>query len=142
MLETTPELTRAEPPAAAGAPEGATVVPITGVGERLVARMNESLAVPTATSFREIDAGLLQAERSRLDAAIALRKLSCTHLFAFAIAQAPADPPDDGRFLPRGRKPAAARLFGRAPRRAGADRARGGRRMNVLFGASGSPVAR
>jgi len=42
--------------------EGATTVPIEGVSARLLARMNESLAVPTATSFREIDVAVVWAQ--------------------------------------------------------------------------------
>jgi multifunctional 2-oxoglutarate metabolism enzyme len=64
--------------------------PIQGVEARLAARMSESLAVPTATSFREIDVAMLAAERTRLNAALAPRKLSYTHLLAFAVAQAVA----------------------------------------------------
>jgi 2-oxoglutarate dehydrogenase E1 component len=76
----------------------ATTVPIEGVSARLVARMNESLAVPTATSFREIDVATLEAERSRLNAALAPRKLSYTHLLAFAVAQAVAVHPEMAAF--------------------------------------------
>ncbi|MDQ3937725.1 MAG: thiamine pyrophosphate-dependent enzyme, partial [Chloroflexota bacterium] len=52
--------------------------------------MNESRDVPTATSFREIDVATLAAERSRLNAELAPRKLSYTHFLAYAVAQAVA----------------------------------------------------
>jgi 2-oxoglutarate decarboxylase len=64
--------------------------PIHGAEARLAARMSESLAVPTATSFREIDVATLTTERTRLNEALAPRKLSYTHLLAFAVAQAVA----------------------------------------------------
>jgi 2-oxoglutarate decarboxylase len=78
----------AEPPAVGG--DHATAEPIQGVEARLVARMGESLGVPTATSFREIDVAMLVAERARLNEALAPRKLSYTHLLAYAVAQAVA----------------------------------------------------
>jgi len=43
-------------------------VPIEGVSACLLARMNESLGLPTATTFREIDVATLEAARSRLNA--------------------------------------------------------------------------
>ena len=78
--------------------EGATTVPIEGVSARLLARMNESLGVPTATSFREIDVATLEAERSRLNATLAPLKLFYTHLLAFAVAQAVAVHPEMAAF--------------------------------------------
>ena len=73
--------------------DGEHAVPIQGIGARLVANMTESLSVPTATSFREIAAGALESERRRLNDAIAPRRLSYTHLVAFAVAQAAASHP-------------------------------------------------
>jgi multifunctional 2-oxoglutarate metabolism enzyme len=70
--------------------DGASVVPIRGVAALLATRMNESRDVPTATSFREIDVATLAANRSRLNAELASRKLSYTHLLAYAVAQAVA----------------------------------------------------
>ena len=55
--------------------------------------MAESLTVPTATSFREIPASVLLAERERLNRAVAPRRLSYTHVIAYAIAQAAAAHP-------------------------------------------------
>jgi multifunctional 2-oxoglutarate metabolism enzyme len=79
---------RTTPPGIQG--DGASVVPMQGVAALLATRMNESRDVPTATSFREIDVARLAAERSRLNAGLAPRKLSYTHLLAYAVAQAVA----------------------------------------------------
>jgi 2-oxoglutarate dehydrogenase E1 component len=92
----------AEPPrseddlsaASAGVGRGdGNAVPILGVEARLAARMSESLGVPTATSFRDIDVTLFEAERVRLHQALSPRKLSYTHLLAYAVAQAAAVQP-------------------------------------------------
>src|SRR3990170_58823 len=78
---------RAEaPPAAPVLPEGAT--PIKGPSARLAQNMVASLGVPTATSFREIDVPTLEARRRELNAQIAPRKVSFTHLIGWAIVQA------------------------------------------------------
>ncbi|HEV2672485.1 MAG TPA: multifunctional oxoglutarate decarboxylase/oxoglutarate dehydrogenase thiamine pyrophosphate-binding subunit/dihydrolipoyllysine-residue succinyltransferase subunit [Gemmatimonadales bacterium] len=67
---------------------GAT--PITGPAARLVANMTESLTVPTATSFRDINASTLDARRKALNAQLAAsgKKISFTHLIGYAIVQA------------------------------------------------------
>ena len=70
-------------------PDGAT--PIKGPAARLALNMKASLAVPTATSFRELDVGTLEARRAELNAQIAPRKVSFTHLIGWAIVQAAAD---------------------------------------------------
>ena len=69
-------------------PAGAT--PITGPAARLVANMTDSLSVPTATSFRDIAVLTLDARRKALNAQLAAsgKKVSFTHLIAFAIVQA------------------------------------------------------
>ncbi len=67
--------------------------PIEGIGARLVANMTASLAIPTATSFREIPVDTLIARRAQLNAAIAPARLSLTHLIAYAIVQAAAVQP-------------------------------------------------
>jgi 2-oxoglutarate dehydrogenase E1 component len=69
-------------------PSGAA--PITGPAARLVTNMTESLTVPTATSFRDIAVGTLDARRKALNAQLAAsgKKISFTHLIAFAIVQA------------------------------------------------------
>jgi 2-oxoglutarate decarboxylase len=50
--------------------------------------MTASLAVPTATSFREIDVGLLEARRRELNGQLEPRKVSFTHLIGFALVRA------------------------------------------------------
>jgi 2-oxoglutarate dehydrogenase E1 component len=66
------------------------LTPITGPAARLVANMTDSLSVPTATSFRDIAVGALDAQRKSLNAQLAAsgRKISFTHLIGFAIVQA------------------------------------------------------
>jgi 2-oxoglutarate dehydrogenase E1 component len=96
------EVLKAAAPAPASAPEttahaapagGAT--PITGPASRLVQNMTESLTVPTATSFREVAVGTLDARRKALNAALAAggKKISFTHLIGFAIVQAAREMP-------------------------------------------------
>src|SRR5439155_58516 len=65
-------------------------ITITGPAARLVQNMTDSLSVPTATSFREIAVGTLDARRKALNAQLAAsgKKLSFTHLIAYAIVQA------------------------------------------------------
>ncbi|HEV7845246.1 MAG TPA: multifunctional oxoglutarate decarboxylase/oxoglutarate dehydrogenase thiamine pyrophosphate-binding subunit/dihydrolipoyllysine-residue succinyltransferase subunit, partial [Thermoleophilaceae bacterium] len=77
--------------AAAPAPAGATVQPIRGPAATLVKFMNESRSIPTATSFRTLPVDLLDGRRRALKAAG--KKLSFTHLIAWAIVQAARDMP-------------------------------------------------
>ena len=78
------------PASPAGTPTNA--VPLKGPAARLVANMNESLSVPTATTFREVPVAALEAHRSRLNAGLAAagrnEKISFTHLIGYAIVQA------------------------------------------------------
>jgi 2-oxoglutarate dehydrogenase E1 component len=62
--------------------------PMRGAAAKLVANMTASLAVPTATSFRDVAVGTLDARRKALNAAIAPKKVSYTHLIAWALVQA------------------------------------------------------
>jgi 2-oxoglutarate decarboxylase len=64
--------------------------PITGPAARLVANMTESLTVPTATSFRDVQAATMDVRRKALNAALAAsgKKVSFTHLIGYAIVQA------------------------------------------------------
>ena len=78
-----------EAPPAAAVPKGAT--PIKGPAARLAQNMTASLAVPTATSFREIDVATLEDRRRDLNGEIAPRKVSFTHLIGWAIVQAAAE---------------------------------------------------
>lgn len=65
--------------------------PIRGVGARIVANMEASLEVPTATSYRQIPAKLLELNRRLINDHLVkmLRgKVSFTHLIAYAIVRA------------------------------------------------------
>ena len=77
----------------------AGLTPITGPAARLVQNMTESLAVPTATSFREIPVAVLDARRKALNAQLGPRglKISFTHLIGWAIVQATKQFPALGR---------------------------------------------
>ncbi len=70
-----------------GAGEATT---LRGPAGMLARAMDESLATPTATSFRTISVDVLDAKRKALNAALAERgtKISFTHLIAWAIALA------------------------------------------------------
>ncbi len=86
----------ASPPAAipgtasAEPPAGATL--IKGPAARLAANMNESLKVPTATSFRELAVATLDSRRKDLNNALKTanrtEKISFTHLIGYALALA------------------------------------------------------
>src|SRR3989442_6705140 len=71
------------------------LTPITGPAARLVQNMTDSLAVPTATSFREITVDVLDARRRELNAQLvaAGKKISYTHLIGYAIARAARELP-------------------------------------------------
>src|ERR687890_45061 len=74
-----------------GAPAGADVEPIRGPAATLVKFMNDSRSIPTATSFRTVPVDALDGRRKELKAAG--KKLSFTHLIAWAIVQAAGDMP-------------------------------------------------
>ena len=76
-------------PASAAAPAGATL--IKGGAAMLVRYMDESRLIPTATSFRTITVGTLDARRRQLKEAGF--KVSYTHLIAYAIARAASELP-------------------------------------------------
>ena len=78
-------------PKAAPAPDGAEIAPIRGPAATLVRFMEESRSIPTATSFRTLEVDTLAERRAALKAAG--RKLSFTHLIAWAIVQATRDMP-------------------------------------------------
>ncbi|MDE0653254.1 MAG: 2-oxoglutarate dehydrogenase E1 component [bacterium] len=73
------------------APEGQ---PLRGPGARLAANMEASLAVPVATSYREVPAKLLDVNRLVINGHLRRTrggKVSYTHLIAYAIVRAVAD---------------------------------------------------
>ena len=84
-------------------PPAAGLSPIKGPAAKLVANMNESLTVPTATTFRELPVAVLEAQRLRLNAGLQAarrpEKLSFTHLIAYAIVQATKRQPVMGHTL-------------------------------------------
>ena len=68
--------------------------PIRGVGARIVSNMEASLAVPTATSFREVPAKLLEVNRKIINGHLGrkmVRKISFTHLIGYAVVRAITD---------------------------------------------------
>jgi 2-oxoglutarate dehydrogenase E1 component len=85
------------PPAAAPetpeAPLPAGATPLRGPAARLATNMTASLAVPTATTFRDLPATTLMARRSALNDALAPRKVSFTHLIGWAIVRAVSEQP-------------------------------------------------
>jgi multifunctional 2-oxoglutarate metabolism enzyme len=101
------------PPAAAGAPSpslrpgdeaeeepaaGAGAEPLKGIPAAIARRMDESLAVPTATSVRTIPAKLLEVNRRIVNNQLARLttggKVSFTHLIGWAIVRAFRDLPE------------------------------------------------
>jgi 2-oxoglutarate dehydrogenase E1 component len=76
-------------PAAAAPPppvDGAETKPIRGPAATLVKFMNDSRSIPTATSFRTVPVSALDAKRRELKSGG--KKLSFTHMVAWAIVQA------------------------------------------------------
>ena len=68
--------------------------PIRGVGAAIVTNMEKSLSVPTATSFRNVPARLLEVNRKQINdyrSRHGLSKVSFTHIIAYAIVRAVAD---------------------------------------------------
>ena len=74
--------------------EDATVEPLRGVGAAIVTNMEKSLTVPTATSFRNVPARLLEVNRKVINdyrSLHGLSKVSFTHIIAHAIVRAISD---------------------------------------------------
>ena len=84
-----PPASEVVPPAAL--PSGAT--PIRGPAASLMRNMTASLALPTATSFRDIEVATLEARRRELVAQLAPLRVSFTHLIGWAIVRAAATQP-------------------------------------------------
>ncbi|NLV56788.1 MAG: multifunctional oxoglutarate decarboxylase/oxoglutarate dehydrogenase thiamine pyrophosphate-binding subunit/dihydrolipoyllysine-residue succinyltransferase subunit [Acidimicrobiales bacterium] len=88
----TPAADAAAPAPTAPAEEPGEV--LRGAGARIVANMEASLDVPTATSFREVPAKLLEVNRRVINGYLARTrggKVSFTHLIGFAVVRAIAD---------------------------------------------------
>jgi 2-oxoglutarate decarboxylase len=83
-------------PTATAAPVGAETVPLRGAAARVVANMEASLAVPTATSVRAIPAKLLIDNRTVINNHLRRGrggKVSFTHLIGYAMVKAVIDMP-------------------------------------------------
>ncbi|HEY4768705.1 MAG TPA: multifunctional oxoglutarate decarboxylase/oxoglutarate dehydrogenase thiamine pyrophosphate-binding subunit/dihydrolipoyllysine-residue succinyltransferase subunit [Candidatus Limnocylindria bacterium] len=78
-------------------PAGAT--PLKGPAARLAQNMTASLAVPTATSFRDLSVAVLETRRRELNAQTAPRRVSFTHLIGWAIVQAAVEQPGMIRYF-------------------------------------------
>ncbi len=78
------------PAAAPAAPSSGEEKPLRGPAAMLAKAMNESLRVPTATSFRTVPVDVLDAKRKALNSVLKDRgmKVSFTHLVAWAIVEA------------------------------------------------------
>ena len=91
----------AAPAAAASSPipavEGEEAVTLRGPAAALAGYMDESLKIPTATSFRTLSVAVLDAQRRQINgdlkAAGRSEKLSFTHLIAWAIIRAVSSQP-------------------------------------------------
>jgi 2-oxoglutarate dehydrogenase E1 component len=90
-----PAVAPAPAPAPPQSPAGS--IPLRGAPAALVKYMEESLQVPTATSFRTVRVDLLDQRRRQLSQSIQAagrpEKISYTHLIAFAITRAVKDVP-------------------------------------------------
>ncbi|HET9072408.1 MAG TPA: multifunctional oxoglutarate decarboxylase/oxoglutarate dehydrogenase thiamine pyrophosphate-binding subunit/dihydrolipoyllysine-residue succinyltransferase subunit, partial [Acidimicrobiales bacterium] len=92
--------------AGAGGPAPAPVgTPLRGAAARVVANMEASLEVPTATSFRVVPARLLEVNRRLLNEELSRTgtagKVSFTHLIAYAVVEAlKAVPALNSTFVP------------------------------------------
>src|SRR5437879_5325162 len=103
-----PEPARVEAPAAP-AVEAEAVEPIRGAAARIVANMEASLAVPTATSVRTVPARLLEVNRKVINGYLGRTgqgKVSFTHLIGYAVVKAVATVPNmNSTFVREGDQP-------------------------------------
>ncbi|MHB8220557.1 MAG: multifunctional oxoglutarate decarboxylase/oxoglutarate dehydrogenase thiamine pyrophosphate-binding subunit/dihydrolipoyllysine-residue succinyltransferase subunit [Acidimicrobiales bacterium] len=105
-----PDPLTATPSAPAGTPaDVAAPVPLRGAAARIVANMEASLAVPTATSVRTMPAKLLEVNRQILNNQLARTsgaKVSFTHLIGYAVVRALQKVPAlNASFVPAGDGP-------------------------------------
>jgi 2-oxoglutarate dehydrogenase E1 component len=85
-----------EPTPAAPAPAGSSSTPLKGAAARVVANMETSLTVPTATSVRAVPAKLLADNRTVINNHLRRSrggKVSFTHLIGYALVKAVAEVP-------------------------------------------------
>ncbi len=86
-----PSAPQASAPAAAEKPAAPAGEPLRGAAARIVANMEASLEVPTATSFRSVPAKLLEVNRRVINGYLGRTrggKVSFTHLIGFAVVRA------------------------------------------------------
>ena len=87
-------------------PADATIAPLKGPAAALASYMEQSLSIPTATSFRTFAVDVMDARRRELNAALQTakrpEKISFTHLIAFAVARAVKDVPSMATAFRRG----------------------------------------
>jgi 2-oxoglutarate decarboxylase len=78
-------------------PAGAQATPLRGPAAALTGYMEQSLAIPTATSFRSIVVEVLDARRNELNGALRAagrtEKVSFTHIIAYALVRAAREYP-------------------------------------------------
>jgi 2-oxoglutarate dehydrogenase E1 component len=77
-------------PTGPGDPDGETATPLRGAAGRIVANMEASLGVPTATSVRSVPAKLLEVNRTIVNNQLFRTtggKVSFTHLIGFAVVK-------------------------------------------------------
>lgn len=94
----TPPSTQSQPQARAQTqqriPLESNAKPIRGIGARIVENMETSLTVPTATSFKDIPAKLLEINRKIINTHLERKlegRISFTHLIGYAVVRAIAD---------------------------------------------------
>jgi 2-oxoglutarate dehydrogenase E1 component len=79
-------------------PPQAAVTPLKGPAATLASAMEQSLSIPTATSFRNLQVATLDLKRAELNAALKAagrgEKVSFTHLIAYALVRAARDHPE------------------------------------------------
>src|SRR5213079_549713 len=83
--------------ASGGAADEVRILPLRGVAARIVANMQASLELPTATSVRAVPAKLLADNRIVINNHLARGrggKVSFTHLIGFALVQALREHPE------------------------------------------------
>ena len=95
-------------------PAGATLTPLKGPAAALAGYMEQSLTIPTATSFRALPVDVLDARRKELNGAIKAaargEKVSFTHVVAYALVRAAREMPFITHSFRRDEKGAPARL--------------------------------
>ncbi|MGB8520312.1 MAG: multifunctional oxoglutarate decarboxylase/oxoglutarate dehydrogenase thiamine pyrophosphate-binding subunit/dihydrolipoyllysine-residue succinyltransferase subunit, partial [Candidatus Tumulicola sp.] len=95
-------------------PAGATLAPLKGPAAALAGYMEQSLTIPTATSFRALAVDVLDARRKELNGAIKAagrqEKVSFTHVVAFGLVRAAREMPFITHSFRRDEKGAPARL--------------------------------